>query len=201
MTCTVASPRCPDAARYDVDLPTCCAQKIVETLETVGAMLDREGVPWWVDYGTVLGTARHSGLVPWDKDADIGILEEDLDRVLALEHRFRDLGHAFCYHPPKATEFDSGHWINIWRSRHNANGLDIFPWHERDGAMMHRLRYTDSDRCKGREFPRDRLFPLQRVPFEWIEVWAPADLEWFAQHRYGENWREPLRANNDGRSR
>ena len=198
MGCTLESPRCEKAGRYDVDLPVCCATKIVKTLATVGAMLDREGVPWWVDYGTLLGAVRHEGLVPWDKDADLGILEEDLDRVLALEGEFQDLGYAFCYHEPGPTTFDSGHWVNVTRSPQNANGLDLFPWHEGPGAMMHRHRYAECDEFKGREFPRDRLFPLQRVPFASIEVCAPADPEWFCAHRYGENWREGVRANNDG---
>ena len=37
----------------------------------------RHGVRYWLDGGSALGALRHGGLVPWDDDLDLSILEED----------------------------------------------------------------------------------------------------------------------------
>eukprot|EP01012_Entosiphon_sulcatum_P025059 TRINITY_DN30324_c0_g1_i1.p1 TRINITY_DN30324_c0_g1~~TRINITY_DN30324_c0_g1_i1.p1 ORF type:complete len:310 (+),score=42.98 TRINITY_DN30324_c0_g1_i1:37-966(+) len=38
-------------------------------------------VSYWLDYGTLLGAWRNQSIIPWDNDADIGVLSADLDRV------------------------------------------------------------------------------------------------------------------------
>lgn len=173
-------------------------RETARTLGVVGRILDRAGVVWWIDYGTVLGYARSGAMIPWDKDADIGILEISLRTVRDLEPAFRAEGLRFSYHPPNATRFRSGHWIHVSPPTVGVHGVDLFPWHEDADGLLHRKRYADSDRCKGREFPKDRLFPLQHVRWEGVDVWAPAEPEWFAAHRYGEDWQTPIRENNDG---
>ncbi|MDC7230570.1 MAG: LicD family protein [Sphaerochaetaceae bacterium] len=44
-----------------------------DMLRSVAAILDAHAIPWFVLYGTALGTVRHGGSIPWDTDIDIGI--------------------------------------------------------------------------------------------------------------------------------
>jgi hypothetical protein len=50
---------------------------------------EEHDIPWWMTAGSLLGTVRHQGLIPWDNDIDISILSDDYtmeyqDKMTAL---------------------------------------------------------------------------------------------------------------------
>jgi len=53
-------------------------------------LLDANQFPFWADGGTMLGALRHKGIIPWDKDIDIGLLYEDLPRLVEILDRHQD---------------------------------------------------------------------------------------------------------------
>jgi len=54
---------------------------IVEKFKQFAALCDANGIDYWLDYGTLLGAARHKGFVPWDEDFDLSVRYEDRERV------------------------------------------------------------------------------------------------------------------------
>lgn len=53
-------------------------------------LFDANDFPFWADGGTMLGALRHRGIIPWDKDIDIGLLSQDLPRLVSILDQHRD---------------------------------------------------------------------------------------------------------------
>ncbi len=52
----------------------------MDVLEVIAKICDRHDIKWYADCGTLLGTVRHGGFIPWDDDLDICMLRDDYIR-------------------------------------------------------------------------------------------------------------------------
>lgn len=57
-------------------------------LDIFHAICRREGIAYWLDWGTLLGAVRHGGFIPWDDDIDVAMMREEYDRMLPLLRRY-----------------------------------------------------------------------------------------------------------------
>lgn len=55
----------------------------LDIAETVQDICEKNGVRYWATAGTLLGTARHRGFIPWDEDLDFAMPREDYNRFIA----------------------------------------------------------------------------------------------------------------------
>lgn len=61
-------------------------------LSEFDALCQKNSIPYWLNFGTLLGAVRHGGFIPWDDDVDLGILRNDLARLAELvehDNRYR----------------------------------------------------------------------------------------------------------------
>lgn len=171
------------------------------------------GVTWWADYGTLLGAVRNpltawadypwlnvegvepipAGIIPHDKDGDLGALYSDYHKVVRLIPAFKKLGYSVLKRP-------GGSMIKVMLSPKNFTNVDIFFWRQR-GKELYRVRYIQVDNFKGRNFKTTDLFPLSTVEWEGLALPAPSDPKAFCEFRYGKSWMTPVCANHDGQRR
>lgn len=70
-----------------------CWAAQLEVLEQFDSVCRDLGLRYFAAYGTLLGTVRHKGFIPWDDDIDVWMLREDMDRLINEgTDRFQVLG-------------------------------------------------------------------------------------------------------------
>jgi len=53
----------------------------LELLSELNSVCKKHNLTYYVMYGTLLGTIRHKGFIPWDDDMDVVMLREDFDKL------------------------------------------------------------------------------------------------------------------------
>ncbi len=71
-------------------------------LKHVDDFCKQRDIKYFLEYGTLLGAARHGGFIPWDDDADVAMPRPDYDRFIA---EFQDSDGFKLYAPEKGNSF------------------------------------------------------------------------------------------------
>mgnify|MGYP000078509559 CR=1 FL=1 len=74
---------------------------LLEMLKDIDALCKKHNIRYWLTGGSALGAVRHKGFIPWDDDADIGMLREDYEKFQRVVH---ELGDAISHSALKPTE-------------------------------------------------------------------------------------------------
>lgn len=209
--CGPRTRRCADAREYAHALRPCCRAHVRYLMAEISAVLKKNNLTFWADYGTLLGAVRNPfttaadypwlslpnepippGIVPHDKDADLGVLAKEWPRMRLVLRSFA-IGKGFDL-------LVRGHRASMKMrlSRTNHTNVDLFFWEERKDGTMFRTRYISADAYKGRDFHRDMLYPMSKVDWEGLKLPAPNNPAAFLEMRYGPNWKTPVCANHDG---
>lgn len=57
---------------------------LLDMLKDIDAICQKHNIPYYLTGGSCLGALRHEGFIPWDDDADIGMLYDDYIRFLEV---------------------------------------------------------------------------------------------------------------------
>jgi lipopolysaccharide cholinephosphotransferase len=119
-------------------------------------------VTYWMEAGTLLGAIRHGGIIPWDDDADIGVFNDDVEKIEKLTDEFKKYNilmtntffgyKLFFIHAKKNHKF-------------NYPSLDIFVFHKKKNQ---RLKYKNfrAEFVFGKcSLYTDDILPLKRYKF------------------------------------
>ena len=105
-------------------------------LRDVDKLCRENNLTYFVFYGTLLGTVRHKGFIPWDDDIDIIMPRADYNKIIALFKKNIGRLRLICPENDRATIYphgkivDTGTDLYIKGFRHVPGygiGIDVFP--------------------------------------------------------------------------
>lgn len=100
---------------------------------------EKHGLRYWVDYGTLLGCLRNGELIPWDFDADLGVVKKEWEAKPGVKKDMEAAGY-------EVRETKDCR-VFIWTDRARGMKIDIFQnvYRPSDGFFF-RCRITDTFR-------------------------------------------------------
>ena len=133
-------------------------ETLYETFHTFQDAMDRANVTYVMTMGTLIGSFRHHGIIPWDHDIDVMANSSDKAKVLqALRNS------------PGSNFYLEQRWEDLWRFYKNyyiyAGFVDIW-FYEENSTHLLLGKYI---------FDKRHLFPLTRRPFGDRMSWAACD--------------------------
>lgn len=169
-------------------------------LREIGDLLQKHGIPYWVDCGSCLGAYRYGGVIPWDFDVDMGILAVDSDNVW---HVLQELDSSRYQVQNWSSRYSGAPLLKVYL-RGKGQLIDIFHYvvDEEKGEIYRITANEDSrflsDKWRDREsrycgrLTYQEIFPLKVADFDGIKVPVPCETKRYLQSKYGENI-EPAR--------
>lgn len=155
--------------------PRCCASHLLRILTDLTNVLDKNEVDYFISYGTLLGSVRHGGMIPWDTDVDIGILSRDVEKIKDI--LCETLSNK--YH----IDMSNSHIIRVNYSKLNRLHVDCEVWHIEGND----LNFYDDIYQGIRSIPYDSVFPLKKYEFYDLSVKGPKT-DFLLQQVYGDKY-------------
>lgn len=153
-------------------------QALYSTMEKVDKTMEANNIPYFIICGTLLGAVRHQEIIPWDDDIDIGVFEEDLDRVNNLFKNY-----------VKFIPASKGGCGKIYAN--NKVAIDIFPF-TKNGTKYEYLEDLAKSKWPGEYFEENEMLPLQKnYKLGELTLWGPKQFLPYAERAWGKNWKKP----------
>lgn len=71
-------------------------EKILDIMKWFHEFCQENEIRYYVVGGTMLGTVRHKGFIPWDDDIDVGIPRADYEKLLANKDSLFKNENRYC---------------------------------------------------------------------------------------------------------
>ena len=169
-------------------------QYLLNHFKKVAEYLEKCGVTYWAVGGSLLGTVRHQGFIPWDDDVDIGILHDQkhlLDEHEAIQRGLLVVECDFGFQIYDIDLKELGPCVDIFFMK-----LDPISHQYRYSALFSRPQFLNQYKTHVKTwhdiFPKDAideqdLFPLEKMPFEDTSIFVPHHAVDVVKKQKGEN--------------
>lgn len=163
-------------------------KEFYELMRRTDCILREHDIRYFIVCGTLLGSVRHGGIIPWDDDIDIGILEEDLPKLQAIDFSKYNMQTRGIIKTNTGKIF----WTDRLDSGKKMNSvfIDVFVFEEKENKIY---QYANQEALKSwpKEYMKEsEIFPLKRYKFGDIMVNGPNNYKNYCERVWG-NWRNP----------
>ena len=166
-----------------------------KALREIARLLKQNQIPFWIDCGTCLGAQRYGGVIPWDNDIDLSVLEPDFENVrnalsqldpnkyVAQDWSNRDRPNTYIRVYVKETR----NHIDIYHFRIDPIAKTVKYIISSENSAFLPKSWKDRERKVCVDTPFDQIFPLKKVKFDGVDVYVPNKTVQYLQARYGQN--------------
>jgi len=157
------------------------AFNLYKLLHRVVKLFENNNITYWASGGTFLGAIRCKGIIKWDDDLDLCVLEKDKEKLIDIINNEKDL------------VFDDYSTI-VYKIKYKENKypfVDIF-------FMIYELDFekpvykcaskTHKDIWKNEIYLEKELFPLKKTQFGAMEIAIPNEYDRYFLSYFGKNW-------------
>jgi len=167
-------------------------QELYQILKDTTEIFEEAGIMYSIDGGTTLGAVRHQGLIPWDDDVDLIILEKDEVKLNKLAATFEKLGYTLSYYLDMYKISKVGNPVcnkdDKW-NRFTYPYIDIFiMYHNKSTKVVEYFKALNKLFFPLEWFPESVFFPLKKYKFGPLMVHGPNDPVWYLNNTYGGSW-------------
>ena len=171
-----------------------------ELLYRVDDILSQTGIPYWLNYGTLLGAYRDNDLIPHDYDLDIGLMMEHQEKVKYL---MLDNGLELVFEAHMGGSWDNPEAVE-YRFKYKGACIDFNYYTEKEPGKVSTydfvsIKDVDYNSNMGKRSPIlvegviSPLSGLRKIVFKDREFAIPANTEDYLVANYGPSWRTPVK--------
>lgn len=164
-------------------------EKMTRMLREFDRVCRKYGLSYWCMGGTLIGTLRHAGWVPWDGDLDVAMIDSDyevlfsvapfeLPKDMWLKDKRNDKHHSREHAQIRDLNSCYDKYIKMPRKSHGGLCLDIFLYKKKYDRLIAypNVHISPHDRSYHYNF----IFPLKEMKFEDISVYIPNNYEQYS---------------------
>ena len=144
----------------------------LEMLLKVDSICKEHNIDYFADWGTLLGTIRHKGYIPWDDDIDLCMRRHDIDRFRKVIKEYEGIQLLNCYDNPE-------HLLHAYRVTNSTQ----FTYNRHQYKMFHGfplpvgIDIFTLDYC-----PREKQLEKEMVEAVQVCSVCVSDREWLDEH-------------------
>ena len=97
----------------------------VEILQEIIRVCEQYGFKYWVYGGTLIGTIRHDGFIPWDDDIDIGMMRDDFEKFIEVAPAALNKGYTLQH-------FKTDPKTPTYHAKVRKDGTEFVEWYARN---------------------------------------------------------------------
>ena len=147
-----------------------------EGLKLMKKILDKNGIVFLLNFGTLLGAVREHDFIGHDIDVDLAIYEKDVDKLVSIIPELYEEGIKLC-------RYHNG-IIYSFLYKNVILDIDVYLHSE----FPYKYRYW---RLVSKLFPKFYVEETEKIPFNGGLYDVPKNPERFVKYMYGKNWRIP----------
>ncbi len=162
--------------------------KCYQTLYDITKLFDKHNIEYYIDGGTLLGAVRHKGMIPWDDDLDVEVLQKDESKLTSNSFKQSLKKSGYNIHSYrlgyKIYKID-GKSIENYKWKYPFLDIFISKIEDNRTKLVLSNKNNNWDNC---HFLKDELYPLKKYKFGKFQVTGPNDPYGYLNKCYGKDW-------------